>query len=961
MTPESKKTKKTKSHSGFGTLNQFIGTKPKNGTKKSTRSKKSTIKKKSTLNKNPSQSASKKKTADIPKRKTELNKVFEKIYLPKNQNPIGDERFKFKIPRNNRESQKSWHIRLLDENNDLVKNMKEGILLSVDYDGGFNKAFAKFYDLSDNQIKIWIDSTNHRPYCLHKATQSELSQNPDLLTHEGFEGMEMVKKYDLLDDKEINVMKIYGNTPTDIGGTNGIREALGGAWEARIRYHHSYIYDQKLIPGMSYEIKEGKISLIESKTDQDLSKELMKVFDNEEKEIQTMAKDYQQIFSTNPHDLVRLAYDIEVEETSDGTLPNPMISRQKVISISFAATDGLKMVYVLERPNQEDGEYNVDFPKDAKIFFFTEERELLKETFRIFWEYPIILTFNGDNFDNLYLYHRAKKLKIKDEVNPIYVSRGGGMVTHNTDYKHSIHLDIFQFYANRSIKGYAFGGVYLKNSLEAVASSLLGEGKIKHEGTLIGNMTSANLIYYNLVDSLLTLELTTFNNNVMWNLLIVLMRITKLPFQDIFRLQISAWIRSLMFSIHRAKNCIIPRMNELETRGNFLIRESDRIEGAYVIDPIPGIHFNVAVLDFSSLYPSIIKTKNLSYDTVRCQHPECKSNKIPYIKNSWACTKKMGIFAYVIGFLRDVRVKWFKPLSNNKNITPQERQTANVMTSALKVFINGSYGVIGSSIFPLYYRPAAEATTAIARFSIHKTIEKAESMGIKVLYGDTDSVFLLHPTKEQVDNLVKWSEEKLDLDLELEKTYQFLALSKRKKNYIGVYKGGEIVDLKGLLAKKHNTPNFIKNKFAEVQKILTTITDMGSFNANRQKIINIIKKTSQLIGKPIEKGGFSIQDYGIMVALRKKIDAYDKGNPQHVRAARLLPEKEQKQLERGSFINFVKTRSNEGVKPLSMATLNDIDYTKYKEMVKSTFEQILDALNIEYDEVLGIKKLSSFF
>ncbi len=66
-------------------------------------------------------------------------------------------------------------------------------------------------------------------------------------------------------------------------------------------------------------------------------------------------------------------------------------------------------------------------------------------------------------------------------------------------------------------------------------------------------------------------------------------------------------------------------------------------------------------------------------------------------------------------------------------------------------------------------------------------------------------------------------------------------------------------------------------------------------------------------------------------------------------------------LEPGYFITFVKTRTAAGVKPLSKANLIDLDLKKYKELVQSTFEQVLDALGIEYGEIKGVKKLSSFF
>ncbi len=891
---------------------------------------------------------------------SDKKRKLDKIFYTKKSIDFGDYLYKDKYPRNPNESQKSYHLRILQQENQIVSNFEKGMLLTVEYDGQLNKAFAKFYDFSDDSIKIWIDTTNHRPYCYHKDSRSSLKQNQQLTSFAGYDGMETVKKYDLLEDKEIEITKIYGKTPTDIGGKQGIKALLEGAWEANIRYHHNYIYDRELIPGMLYKMKDGNIIPLDPQLDPSLDKKLHNVFKQEVPEIQSMAKVYHPIFSSAVPSLKRMAYDIEVEESEDGKLPDPTLAKYKVISVSFADTDGIKEVYCLNREDLTDGVYNENFPDDAKVIFFQSERDLILETFRKIWQYPIIITFNGDNFDNSYLYHRARKLKIDETLNPILTSRGGGMVTRNTDYKQGIHLDIFQFFANRSIKGYAFGGAYLKNSLEDIASSLLGEGKVKHEGILIGDMNLANLIHYNLMDSILTLELTTFNNNLMWNLLVVLMRITRLPMQDLFRLQISAWIKSLLLAEHRRLNCLVPRMSELEERGGFDRTNTEKFQGAYVIDPIPGIHFQVAVLDFSSLYPTTIKTRNLSYETINCLHPECKNNRLPEI-GYWICTKKMGIFASVVGYLRDVRVNYFKPLSNDKTVSQKERQTAMVMASALKVFINGAYGVFGSPMFNLYFRPVAEATTALGRYSIHETIKKSESIGVKVLYGDTDSVFLLNPSSDQVKNLIKWSKQDLDLDLELEKTYQFLALSERKKNYIGVRTGGKKVDIKGLMVKKYNTPEFIKKRFKDVQDELVTITDLKTFQQKRKKIIQIVRSTLKSIGKPPEKGGFHIEDYAITVVLRREVDTYTKTSPQHVKAAKMMTGKEQANLGRGSFISYVKTRSSEGVKPLSQASIDDLDISKYKDLVRSTFEQILDPLGINYEEIQGIKKLESFF
>jgi DNA polymerase I len=412
----------------------------------------------------------------------------------------------------------------------------------------------------------------------------------------------------------------------------------------------------------------------------------------------------------------------------------------------------------------------------------------------------------------------------------------------------------------------------------------------------------------------------------------------------------------------------------VKSGGLLMSKDGDnKFQGAYVIPPVPGIHYNVVVMDFASLYPSIIKEYNLSYETVLCPHKDDISNKVagtPY----HICKHKVGIFSYVVGFFRDIRVKYFKPKSSDKSLSEKERNYNHTIQQALKVFINGSYGVFGSPNFPLFCSPVAESTTGIGQFSIKETIKKAESLGVKVLYGDTDSVFLLNPSKKQMQIISDWSKEELDLDLEEEKTYQFLALSQRKKNYVGIYKGTKYVDIKGLVAKKKNTPNFIKKVFNELIEILKGITNDSEFDKARKEIISVVRGNLKKIGKP---DTFTLEDYAINISLQRNINKYSV-IPQHVRAAKRYidyqisnakkngaTESEIKlirnSIQKGDVIKFVKTKGQEGAKAFEIAKLQDIDPKKYKELLKSAFEQVLDALGITFEEIKGIKKMDAFF
>jgi DNA polymerase I len=921
------------------------------------------------------------KTVEIqPKEKTETKKIPQISFYKETIEPFGLKKGDVKLEKVLREGVTSKYIRYLINKGEIVENLERGLLLDVDYDGGQNKAFCKFYDLDTEEIKIWIDTTEHEPYCLSKEPISELqnltfkdkaNQKRKLTDYEGFKRFEEIKRFDLLKDKEIEMIKVYGNTPTNIGGSGlNIRNILSEnekkAWEADIRYHLNYIFDTQLIPGLIYSIENGKITKIDFQQSDEISNkmasELRTLFKDETPEMQEFSEKFFDIFITPIPDVKRVAMDIEVKVgEKDYKIPDPHLAKQDVISISFVATDGLKVVYMLEKEEYSLDKLHEDFPSDARIVLFKSEKDLITETFRLLWEYPIVITFNGDNFDLNYLFHRAEKLKINKDLNPIHVKRGFGILSQaECDLRRGIHIDVFNLFFNRSISGYAFGGVYESASLNSISAALLGEEKYQHE-EIIHEMEFDILSWYNLKDSILTLDLTRFNNSLVWNLIILLCRITKMPVHDMIRRQISTWIQNIFYFEHRRKGYLIPRRSEIDElkKGGILSSKAgnDKFMGAYVIPPVPGIHYDVVVMDFASLYPSIIKEYNLSYETVLCPHKDDKDNLVkgtPY----HICTHKMGIFAYVVGFFRDIRVKYFKPKSGDKNLSEKQRSYYQTIQQALKVFINGSYGVFGSKNFPLFCLPVAESTTGIGQYSIKQTIKKAEQLGVEVLYGDTDSIFLKNPTKIQMKEISDWSKKELDLDLEEEKTYQFLALSDRKKNYIGIYKGTKYTDIKGLVAKKRNTPDFIKKVFSKLIEILKNITNDDEFSKARSNIIEIVKSNLKKIGKP---DTFTLEDYAINIGLQKDLRNYTKGIPQHVRAAIELRDVTGRTFQKGEIISFIKSKGQNGAKAIELANLQDIDTKKYKELLTSALEQVFDALGITFEEIKGIKKMDAFF
>ena len=95
------------------------------------------------------------------------------------------------------------------------------------------------------------------------------------------------------------------------------------------------------------------------------------------------------------------------------------------------------------------------------------------------------------------------------------------------------------------------------------------------------------------------------------------------------------------------------------------------------------------------------------------------------------------------------------------------------------------------------------------------------------------------------------------------------------------------------------------------------------------------------------------------VVLGKPPDAYTKTTPQHVKAALIL-KKMGYDMKAGDLISFVKVLKEPRVKPVQIATNSEVDVDKYVGYLHSTFDQILDALGLDFDEIIGLTKLERF-
>ena len=300
-----------------------------------------------------------------------------------------------------------------------------------------------------------------------------------------------------------------------------------------------------LIVGKYYEVVDGKIIPHDLEISDEVRIALKSLlWDKVSKKAMVDSKQFEEYISEWANllnqpipKIKRVSFDIEVE-AEVGRIPDPKVAERIVTAISFVGSDGLKQVFVLKRAGIEEGTNELD--SDIKVVFYDEDKEkdMIFDAFKLISSYPFVITYNGDEFDMPYLYNRAQRLGIKGSDNPLYMMRDSATL------KHGVHLDLYRTLSNRSFQIYAFSHKYTDFSLNSVSKALLNEEKVDYGIDLdqLNLFQTANYCYN---DSRLTHNLTSFNNDVLMNLLVVIARIARMPIDDIARIGVSQWIRKI--------------------------------------------------------------------------------------------------------------------------------------------------------------------------------------------------------------------------------------------------------------------------------------------------------------------------------------------------------------------------------------------------------------------------------
>ncbi len=606
---------------------------------------------------------------------------------------------------------------------------------------------------------------------------------------------------------------------------------------------------------------------------------------------------------------------------------------------------GRRDVYMLGPPNGDAA--SVDF----NLQYCESRVELLQCLNAWFAEHDpdAIIGWNVVQFDLRVLHEHARRLNV-----PLRLGRGGEEMTwreHGSGNQHFFaaaagRLIIDGIEALRSAT-WSFPSF----SLENVSQTLLGEGKAID--TPYQRMDEINRLFaedkpslarYNIKDCELVTRI--FAKTQLLTFLLERACVTGLPV-DRSGGSVAAFSHLYLPLMHR-QGFVAPSLGQ---------RPPEASPGGFVMDSCPGLYESVLVLDYKSLYPSIIRT--FLIDPIGLieglAHPDDRES-VPGFRGARFSRSRHCLPSIVANV-------W-------KGRETAKREGNAPLSQALKIIMNAFYGVLGSSGCRFFDPRLASSITLRGHEIMRRTRELIEAQGYAVIYGDTDSTFVWLKSahdeeaaarigRELVMTVNRWWQEHLleEYGLESALELQFETHFKRflmptirgaeegsKKRYAGLVRrpdGQDEMVYKGLES--------VRTDWSPLAKEFQQALYRRIFHGERYQeyVRDYVKKTlagelnTQLVYRK---------------RLRRPLDDYERNVPPHVRAARIADEHNRAQgrplqYQRGGWISYVMTVA--GPEPLE--TLHSpIDYDHYlSRQLQPIADAILPFVDDDFNTLVG--------
>jgi DNA polymerase elongation subunit (family B) len=462
-------------------------------------------------------------------------------------------------------------------------------------------------------------------------------------------------------------------------------------------------------------------------------------------------------------DLVKILT-IDIETATENGFPDIPSANEEILLITLQDNKTKDIVTFGRRPIGNSG--------DIDYRCYENEAQMLKE-FLVYWQEncPDVVTgWNINFFDIPYLIRRieyvlgesfAKKISPWDMIRERKVAmKGSEELTYDIQGVAMLdYIDLYKKYTYSAQESYR---------LDHIAFVELGDQKLDHSeyGTFKDFYTQnwKKFVAYNIHDVRLVDKLE--DKMKLIELQLTMAYNAKINYEDVFS-QVRMW-DAIIYNHLRDKGVVIP-----QNSGN---RKGDKFEGAYVKDPLVGLHKWVASFDLNSLYPHLIMQYNISPETLlegretvtvdylldqKFDTTEIKQRNVAMTANGVCYTKdKLGFMPELMATMYANRSKFKKQMlkaeqeyQNDKNQKHllKDISRLNNLQMAMKIALNSAYGAMGNQYFRYFDLRMAEGITLSGQLSIRWMANKLNAFMNKTLKTegkdyviaiDTDSIYL---------------------------------------------------------------------------------------------------------------------------------------------------------------------------------------------------------------------------
>jgi DNA polymerase elongation subunit (family B) len=439
--------------------------------------------------------------------------------------------------------------------------------------------------------------------------------------------------------------------------------------------------------------------------------------------------------------------------------------------------------------------------------------------------------------------------------------------------------------------------------------------------------------------------------------LVEVSRTCRVPLHRAARASIGSIMSSLQLYTALKDDILVPwKKREPESfKTGWELLVADR--GGFIFEPKLGFHTDVVEVDFTSMFPMLMLTRNISAETVLCKCCQDSKLRVPELGYN-ICEKRKGIVPKTLELLLTKRLK-YKDLMKEE---PCERlkQAYDNRQAALKWILVTCFGYLGYRNARFGKVDAHIAVCAFARDALLKTARLAEEHGFEVVHGIVDSLWIkkLGISPKEVAEFCREALNLVKVPLNVEGKYRWIVFLPSKilpqipvlNRYYGVFEDGRI-KMRGIEARRTDIPLFVKNAQVDMINVLSKAADQKQFVNRIPDALHVLKKYAE----KIISGELDIKELFVTKKLSKHPSEYAHDIFQAIAANQLLNagfDVYPGQTVQYLIIDSKNRNPNKRVKAVQLLGLKSkYDTEKYLQMLLDAGETLFGVFGYDFHRI----------